>query len=105
MTTTRDTGNVHTGDRAGAGEAARTGRLERDDSGERSDTGYPRIVEEHAFVDADGQDNVEATDDRGRRWYHLRLEPRSRADVMGFNSAWWAVALIVAIVILFVPRW
>ena len=33
-----------------------------------------------------------------RRWYHLRPEPRRRADLMGFNSTFW-MALVWLIVI------
>jgi hypothetical protein len=29
------------------------------------------------------------TDERGRRWYHLRPEPRRRTDLTGFISWWW----------------
>jgi hypothetical protein len=29
---------------------------------------------------------IEAKDDRGRRWYHPRPQPRRRRDLMGFNS-------------------
>ena len=35
---------------------------------------------------------------RGRRWYHVRPEPRRRADLMGFNSTWW-MALVWLVVI------
>jgi hypothetical protein len=46
--------------------------------------------------------------DRGRRWYHLRPEPRRSTDLMGFNSTWWMVVgwltLIVVIVFSF-PWW
>jgi hypothetical protein len=31
--------------------------------------------------------------DHGRRWYHLRPEPRRRADLMGFNSTFWMVGV------------
>jgi len=45
--------------------------------------------------------------DRGRRWYHLRPEPRRRADLMGFNSTWWMVLawLILIVVIAFPFPW
>jgi hypothetical protein len=49
------------------------------------------IVEEHHIVGADGEDEIEGTDDRGRQWYALRPEPRGRADLMGFNRTWWLV--------------
>jgi hypothetical protein len=44
---------------------------------------------------------------RGRRWYHLRPEPRHRADLMGFNSTLWMVVvwLIVIVVAVFPFPW
>ena len=68
-----------------------------------SEPEHPRIVEEHRIVGPDGEDDIEATDDRGRRWYHLRPEPRSRADVMGFNRTWWLVFAVFIIIIAFFP--
>jgi hypothetical protein len=32
---------------------------------------------------------ADSSTDHGRRWYHLRPEPRRRSDLMGFNSSWW----------------
>lgn len=46
--------------------------------------------------------------DRGRRWYHLRPEPRRRSDLMGFNSTWWMVvvwALVIVLIVLPLPWW
>ena len=52
---------------------------------------------------------IEARDDRGRRWYHPRPQPRRRSDLMGFNSAWWlVVAFWIPVVLLIVwpfPVW
>jgi len=46
-------------------------------------------------------DTPEATNDGGRRWYHLRPEPRRRTDFMGFNSTWWmAVGWVLILVAL-----
>jgi hypothetical protein len=46
----------------------------------------------------------EATKDRGRRWYHLRPEPRRRTDFMGVNSTWWmAVVWLIVIVLVVSP--
>ena len=40
----------------------------------------------------------------GRRWYHLRSEPRRRADLMGFSSTlWMAVGWLIVIVLIFFP--
>jgi hypothetical protein len=45
----------------------------------------------------------EATDDRGRRWYHLRPLPGRRADLMGFNRTWWVLLWLILIVLLVYP--
>ena len=43
-------------------------------------------------------------DDRRRRSYDLRPEPRRRSDVMGFNSTWWmALVWLVVIVVAVYP--
>lgn len=64
---------------------------------------HPRIVEERHIVGPDGEDEIEATDDRGRRWYDLRPAPRGRADLMGFNRTWWLAFAVFLIVIAFFP--
>jgi hypothetical protein len=64
-----------------------------------------RIVKKHHVAGPRGEDEIEAIDDRGRRWYHLRPEPRGRTDVMGFNYTWWTVLWIVVIVSLIFPWW
>ena len=68
------------------------------------DTGgeHPRLIEEHHIVGPHGEDEIEATDERGRRWYHLRPEPRSRYDFIGFNFTWWLI-WILFILIIFAP--
>jgi hypothetical protein len=48
-------------------------------------TEHPRLVEEHHVRGPRGEDELEATDELGRRWYHLRPEPRYRYDLIGFN--------------------
>jgi hypothetical protein len=63
---------------------------------------HPRLVEEHHVVGPYGEDELEATDERGRRWYHLRPEPRRRYDLIGFNYTWWVI-WIVFILIVFLP--
>jgi hypothetical protein len=60
----------------------------------------PRLIEEHQILGPHGQDELEATDDRGRRWYHLRPDPRRRADLIGFNYTWWLIWIFVIFVIL-----
>jgi len=43
-------------------------------------------------------------DDTGRRWYHLRPEPRRRTDLWGINSTWWMVVVwILILVVAFSP--
>ena len=40
----------------------------------------------------------------GRRWYHLRPEPRRRTDLMGFSSTlWMAVGWLIVIVVIVFP--
>jgi hypothetical protein len=65
------------------------------------DVSQPRIIEERPVTDSHGETDIEAIDDRGRRWYHLRPEPRRRVDVMGVNYS-LRFAIIIAIVV-FVP--
>jgi hypothetical protein len=57
-------------------------------------------VAEHRVAIPDEQEQIEATDGRGRRWYHFRPQPRCRADVMGFNYTWWAAVLLLVVVLL-----
>jgi hypothetical protein len=64
----------------------------------KSEALHPRIVEEHHLVGPNGEDGIEAIDDRGRRWYHLRPEQHRRADLMGFNYTWWVLTVILVIV-------
>jgi hypothetical protein len=47
----------------------------------------------------------EATNERGRRWYQLRPEPRRRTDFMGFNSTWWMAAGWILIIVLALTPW
>jgi hypothetical protein len=49
-------------------------------------------------VDA-GHDEVQASHDRPRRWYHLRPSPRGDADLMGFNWSWWTVLVILLLIL------
>jgi hypothetical protein len=66
------------------------------------DADHPRLVEEHHIVGPYGEDELEATDERGRRWYHLRPEPRRRVDLIGFNYTWWLIWLVFMLII-FLP--
>lgn len=72
------------------------------DDGPKPAVDHPRLVEEHHVVGPHGEDQIEATDERGRRWYHLRPEPRGRYDLIGFNYTWWLL-WILFIFIIFAP--
>ena len=50
-----------------------------------------RGIDDQDRAGPDGQDEIDATDEGGRRWYHLRPKPRRRTDLWGFNSTWWMV--------------
>lgn len=65
--------------------------------------GEVRLIEEHHTVGRYGEDELVATDERGRRWYHLRPEPRRRYDFVGFNYTWWLVFWILFVFIVFLP--
>ena len=69
--------------------------------------GDARIGEEHDGAGPYGEDEIEAADDRGRRWYRLRPEPRRRTDFMGVNSTWWMALgwLVLLIVVAFPFPW
>ncbi len=72
----------------------------RDKPGPADDLEHPRLVEEHHVVGPHGEDELEATDERGRRWYHVRPEPRYRADVFGFNWTWWIVLWLLFLLVI-----
>jgi len=57
----------------------------------------PRIVRERDVVGPDGEEQIEAVDDRGRHWYRLRPYPPRRYDVAGFGVFWWAVFWLVIV--------
>ncbi len=47
---------------------------------------------------------VDATEERGRRWFHARPAPRRRTDLMGINGTWWmALGWLVLIAALLFP--
>ena len=70
----------------------------------QGDPGDARIIEEHHSTGPHGEEQIEGVDDRGRRWYDLRPEPRCRTDFMGFNSTWWmAVGWLLLILLLVFP--
>jgi len=47
--------------------------------------GEAPIIEAYDLAGADGEDAIDATDGRERRWYHLRPKPRRPTDVLGFD--------------------
>lgn len=74
----------------------------------QSGSGDARIVEEHDISDPHEEDDNGGTDSRGRRWYHLRPEPRRRTDLMGFNSTWWMALgwlILILLVVFPFPFW
>jgi hypothetical protein len=75
----------------------------RSDDPEMDNSPRPRLIEEHHVIGPHGEDELEATDERGRRWYQLRPEPRRRADLIGFNYMWWIAIWFVFIMIVFLP--
>jgi hypothetical protein len=46
-----------------------------------------------------GLNEVQASHDRSRRWYHLRPNPRGDANLMGFNWSWWTVLLVLLLIL------
>jgi hypothetical protein len=64
-----------------------------------------RISDDHDLAGTGGKGEIDATDDRGRRWY--RPKPRRGTDFMGFNSTWWVALgwLVVLIVVAFPYPW
>jgi hypothetical protein len=70
----------------------------------QADSGDARIIEERDAAGRDRDDEVEATGDRGRRWYHPRPRPCRRTDLWGFNSTWWmALGWVIVILVAFSP--
>jgi hypothetical protein len=63
----------------------------------------PRLIEEHHIVGRYGEDELVATDERGRRWYHLRPQPRRRYDFVGFYYTWWLIFWVFLVFMIFLP--
>ena len=48
------------------------------------------LIDDHQdLAGPDGEDEIDPTEGRRRRWYHLRPKPRRPTDLWGFNSTWW----------------
>ena len=70
--------------------------------------GDARMSKEHHIAGPHGEDEMDAIDGRGRRWYRLRPKPRRRTDLFGFNSTWWMALGWVIVLLLVVspfPWW
>jgi hypothetical protein len=100
--TSTDQGSTPAGRTASGGTLATNGDGGGASPPDVSADGNPRLIEEHHIRGRYGEDELEATDDRGRRWYHLRPDPRGRYDMIGFNYTWWLI-WIVFILIVFLP--
>ena len=71
-------------------------------------SGGVQIVEEHDVGDPHREQDNGGDDRRGRRWYHLRPDPRRRTDLMGFNSTWWMTLgwlILILLVVFPFPFW
>jgi hypothetical protein len=64
-----------------------------------SEADLPRIVKERHFNGPHGEDEVEAIDDLGQRWYSLRPQPTGPADFLGYNHRLWLSSLGILLVI------
>jgi hypothetical protein len=67
--------------------------------------GTAGISEDHELAGPEGEVEIDATDDRGRRWYHFRPKPRRRTDLWGFNSTWWMVLGSPLLVVFAISPW
>ena len=67
--------------------------------------GDARIIEDQHLAHRDGEDDIEAIDDRERRWYQLRPKPRRRTDLWGFNSTWWMALGWPLLIVFAVSPW
>ena len=70
--------------------------------------GDARITEAHDVAGRLDEGEIQPTDGRRRRWYHLRPRPRQRTDLLGFNSAWWMVLVWIVVIVLIIypyPGW
>jgi hypothetical protein len=89
---------------AGAGGSTEAHQSTVSESQKDSEADLPRIVRERHFNGPHGEDEVEAIDDRGQRWYSLRPQPTRPADLMGYNHRLWlsslGILLVVALLII-----
>jgi len=64
-----------------------------------------RIIDDHDLAGPDGEGEIDAIDEGGRRWYHLRPKPRRRTDLWGFNSTWWMALGWPLLIVLAISPW
>ena len=64
-----------------------------------------RLSKDRDPAGPDGEDEIDTTEDRKRRWYHLRPKPRRRTDLWGFNSAWWMALGWPLLIVLAISPW
>jgi hypothetical protein len=62
-------------------------------------------IDDQDIAGPDGEDEIDATEGRGRRWYHLRPKPRRGTDLWGFNSTWWMVLGWPLLIVFAVSPW
>jgi hypothetical protein len=67
--------------------------------------GDARISKDRDLAGPDGEYEIDATDDRARRWYHLRPKPARRTDLWGINSTWWMVLGWPLLVVFAISPW
>jgi hypothetical protein len=51
--------------------------------------GESRIIGDRDLADPDGENQIDAIDAGGRRWYHLRPKPRRRTDFGPTRHGGW----------------
>ena len=66
---------------------------------------HARTINDRDRAGPDREDEIDPTEDRGRRWYHLRPKPRRRNDLWGFNSAWWMALGWPLLIVFAVSPW
>jgi hypothetical protein len=67
--------------------------------------GEAPIIAAHDLAGPDGEDEIDATDGRERRWHDLRPKPRRPTDFWGFNSSWWMVLGWPLLILLAISPW
>jgi hypothetical protein len=63
------------------------------------------IVNRRDVLHPTGEDEIVTSGDRGRRGYHLRPQPRARADLSGFNVTFCLLCAVVIVIVIVFPPW